>query len=722
MPRSSSYEPLLRHNTRYDGQSSYPVHVPTSHQENLHPDNTPQATRERIDSEHLSPTSRIMPNNTIPTSADVVLHHQHMYAVPWGYQTSHMMLPMPIMMPVHPHPQVMAPEGQESFDTEPVHSKAPSEPRATSPVGTITHGNQVSKMNAEHWVPITVLANFKKVKELTDNLQDVVAALQRSSTVSVDETGTLEIGAVFTEAGCPAKSITKEIVGNMWFVEFETASDALAMHNYTRGCSIRGMRIASRLKSNTAFTFGEYKSTPSIPVSVMSTSASTALGVSPVSTHALMPSPPSPSFDPAMMAMPMPYRRFPKDEDAAPADWGLETATTRDAAQGYPTGMSSEGTHSSDVYLPPVIMGAPTQSTASDGYYYNSQVWTPAGRYGMLPPDSISAQAHAEYIHPYPSHPPHPQQFGAVTSMGPRRNSDTSFQSQMTRRRMDESAVNKGDQRRRTQFDSSRGGRHPQQQQYRMQQYEYQQQQLQQYQYQQQLQQHPQQHPQQQYQQYQRYGCNVMEPCVFYSSDSFGPQRDRSDRSSDTKSDSVSSRMPRGAGPEKKKKAKSKKSKAARHQKEIPKEDVKIVDEETEASLSTSTPETVAKRAETEKSEESQEGLMNNMTNKMSKVKLGDHSKSVVVNKRKGSASQASRNSQRSPNLESDSFPPLPSHASIGDAQGDRGHPTTSHPLSSTWARVPKSIASTTVDTVVTVASSMDSSAPEENESMERQV
>jgi hypothetical protein len=46
-------------------------------------------------------------------------------------------------------------------------------------------------MNADHWVPISVLADFKKVKAITSDINEVVDALRRSSKVVVDEYGTM---------------------------------------------------------------------------------------------------------------------------------------------------------------------------------------------------------------------------------------------------------------------------------------------------------------------------------------------------------------------------------------------------------------------------------------------------------------------------------------------------------------------------------------------------
>jgi hypothetical protein len=46
-------------------------------------------------------------------------------------------------------------------------------------------------MNEDHWVPVSVIADFKKVKAITNDIQEVVSALRRSSKVQVDESGTM---------------------------------------------------------------------------------------------------------------------------------------------------------------------------------------------------------------------------------------------------------------------------------------------------------------------------------------------------------------------------------------------------------------------------------------------------------------------------------------------------------------------------------------------------
>ncbi|KAF9394495.1 La- protein 4 [Podila verticillata] len=180
----------------------------------------------------------------------------------------------------------------------------------------------VSHMNAERYVPISVIADFKRVKAVTFDMDEIIATLRRSSVVIVDETGTLvkpEISDLFKDAKCPAKEIVKE-VGNTWFVEFETPEEALAMLSYIRGKSLRGVPLAGRLKSNTAFTGGLHNAiVPKRPVEQMLSSSPTELNEhGPTMDGGWMSS----SSDTADYSPPYgrpTYRRFPLEpEDYSP--------------------------------------------------------------------------------------------------------------------------------------------------------------------------------------------------------------------------------------------------------------------------------------------------------------------------------------------------------------------------------------------------------------------
>ncbi|KAF9970109.1 La- protein 4B [Actinomortierella ambigua] len=143
---------------------------------------------------------------------------------------------------------------------------------------------QVSHMDEKQFLPISVIANFKMVKALTSEIDEIVEALRMSPLVVVDESGTMvkpnvikrprttlilrdlpldtveeEIRQVFEMEGqCSPETITKE-VGNNWFVDFATEEKALAMLAFTRGRCIRGVPIAGRLKSTTTLAGLEYR-------------------------------------------------------------------------------------------------------------------------------------------------------------------------------------------------------------------------------------------------------------------------------------------------------------------------------------------------------------------------------------------------------------------------------------------------------------------------------
>ncbi|RUS14172.1 hypothetical protein BC938DRAFT_477505, partial [Jimgerdemannia flammicorona] len=156
-------------------------------------------------------------------------------------------------------------------------------------------------MNSERYVPISVIAEFKLVRNLTTDRDLIVSVLRESSGVTVDETGTrvkpnistprntiilrdiadaeesvrcgwdpdfaggrkgvalragrewnselMEISDIFSgEEGRPVKSVRREH-GNAWFVTFETEEDALQMLFYIRGKNFKGRPIAGRMKS-----------------------------------------------------------------------------------------------------------------------------------------------------------------------------------------------------------------------------------------------------------------------------------------------------------------------------------------------------------------------------------------------------------------------------------------------------------------------------------------
>ncbi|CAO3565060.1 unnamed protein product [Mortierella alpina] len=687
MSRSSSFGSTTQRNFGYDGQlGNRSINMATPRHDHHFSETAPQAhvKHSRLTSDQVnddaSVPSQILSSSAVPGPSDIVLPHQPMYAVPW------MMMPMPIMLPPHYHPQVMNPERQElpnmdhtnnvrpvfeesaNLDRRPVASSEQEHGRDRlreqlewylSPRNLSTDVYLVSKMNNEHWVPITILAEFRKVKELTGSLQEVVDALRRSPVVIVDETGMMvkpitvdrprttlllrelpedttqeEIASVFVEAGCIAKSITKEVVGNMWFVEFDTAADALAMHNYTRGRCIKGVPIAARIKSTTVLTGGEYKATQSTPTAMSVTSVSMAI---PSPKSGRMASPLSPTFDPAAMAMSMPYRRFPASESSATQEWGPETNKAPDTVHGYSTSVYPAASYSAGSFYPPVLMGPPTHSANNDGYYYTGhRAWTAVGGDGTLSPEGRPLPENLQPMFADPSFPQEALQHNDNSAMGPRRSSYPLFPLQVFHEKFSEPGAKKNNQRRRQQYGSMRKGQLHRQAQY---------------------QRDHQQTPQQNH--LQEHGHGLMHPSRFYPvQNSSSMQHDRSDRSSDAKSDSFSSRVSGSASSERKsKKSKSKKNKADRQSKEpLANEDLSIKNQAAgNISGSASVPD-LRSREPAQESKEQYQNQIGRLTTKVSNVSMADHP-GAARSKRKGSTAQAVKPAQPSPSLESDSFP-----------------------------------------------------------------
>ncbi|KAF9196707.1 hypothetical protein BGZ50_007871 [Haplosporangium sp. Z 11] len=420
-------------------------------------------------------------NRGLLTNSEMPLHQQHALAMPWAY-TSSPMVPAMITPPSVHSPHVTY-EHQANFEadlsrssTSPMQSPAPqmsvgahnSQEQGRdnlreqlewyfSARNLATDTYLVSKMTADHWVPIAVIAEFNKVKQITNSIQDIVDALRRSSKVTVDETGTMvkaievdrprttlilrdlsedtkeeEIEAFFKGANCPAKSITREVVGNMWFVEFTTAEDAMAMLLYTRGRQIRNVPIAARLKSNTVLTGPEFRAAHSSPT----TQGNPNTMFFP--TRGWMPSPPSPSFDPSMMGMPMPYRRFPTDE-------GLIAQDTWTPAQEYPPHAiphrhSVSHGYPSGGYFPLLAPGVSSQRTPPQGY--GNQPQFEYERHG----------SNRQYARRRQDR----QQYKNGTETGFRRNSDSGLRSFAGRTMGEVVATRKGEQSRRNKHDSSR--------------------------------------------------------------------------------------------------------------------------------------------------------------------------------------------------------------------------------------------------------------------------
>ncbi|KAL7329566.1 hypothetical protein PS15p_204643 [Mucor circinelloides] len=127
-------------------------------------------------------------------------------------------------------------------------------------------------MDADLYVPISLVANFRRVREWTMDLDLIVQTLRDSSAVTVDESGTKvkpnisvqrntviwrdvpectqdEINDLLKELNSPPVQSIKQDIGNMWYFTFESEDDALKLLLGVRGKSFKGQAIAARMKS-----------------------------------------------------------------------------------------------------------------------------------------------------------------------------------------------------------------------------------------------------------------------------------------------------------------------------------------------------------------------------------------------------------------------------------------------------------------------------------------
>ncbi|GAN05321.1 hypothetical protein MAM1_0088d04791 [Mucor ambiguus] len=132
--------------------------------------------------------------------------------------------------------------------------------------------DQMSQMDADLYVPISLVANFRRVREWTTDVDLIVQTLRDSSAVTVDESGTRvkpnisvqrntvilrdvpectqdEINDLLKELNSPPVQSIKQDIGNMWYFTFESEDDALKLLLGVRGKSFKGQAIAARMKS-----------------------------------------------------------------------------------------------------------------------------------------------------------------------------------------------------------------------------------------------------------------------------------------------------------------------------------------------------------------------------------------------------------------------------------------------------------------------------------------
>jgi hypothetical protein len=129
----------------------------------------------------------------------------------------------------------------------------------------------------------------------------------------------------------------------MWFVEFETAVEALTMLFYTRGRQLRNVPIAARLKSNTLLTGVEYKGAYAGPSSLGNHSTPVFSQM-----HGMPQLPPDVDHE-GHFGISMPYRRFPTDESYVEQEAWTSPSTPGVMAHGS----ALVHHYQSGTYLPP---------------------------------------------------------------------------------------------------------------------------------------------------------------------------------------------------------------------------------------------------------------------------------------------------------------------------------------------------------------------------------
>ena len=144
----------------------------------------------------------------------------------------------------------------------------------------------VSKMNAEKFVPISVIANFRKISELTTDVSLIAEAVRDSKVCSIDATGKMlkptsmkfqerntiilrkwtvtppktELRALFSDTdGCGTVISVRSDIRNTWFITMESEEAArdslLALKSSGKGFKGKPIRGGLKSKSVARSTF-----------------------------------------------------------------------------------------------------------------------------------------------------------------------------------------------------------------------------------------------------------------------------------------------------------------------------------------------------------------------------------------------------------------------------------------------------------------------------------
>jgi len=129
-----------------------------------------------------------------------------------------------------------------------------------------------SHMNAQRYVPIDVIANFRKVKSLTEDRELLVKVMRQCKNLACDEEGRMvrptlkmerktlllrdipqstpeeEVRAIFDDNCGKVTSIHSD-VGDTWYIEFETEEECVSTAMYLADKTFQGKPIRCRVKS-----------------------------------------------------------------------------------------------------------------------------------------------------------------------------------------------------------------------------------------------------------------------------------------------------------------------------------------------------------------------------------------------------------------------------------------------------------------------------------------
>ncbi|GBG25241.1 La-related protein CG11505 [Hondaea fermentalgiana] len=131
----------------------------------------------------------------------------------------------------------------------------------------------LSQMDSEGYIPVSVIASFRKVRKLTESEDAIVQAISDSSVCELSEDGTKiktlwkrparttiilrevseeakeeDIHSLFSDTQFSVVSVRSE-VGNSWFVTMETEDEAKDAIIHLIGKSLHGQAVKARLKS-----------------------------------------------------------------------------------------------------------------------------------------------------------------------------------------------------------------------------------------------------------------------------------------------------------------------------------------------------------------------------------------------------------------------------------------------------------------------------------------